>query len=133
MLFAGSYLTIYHFGMTTTASNNTVNVSITCYSLASTIIPSANDIIFQTVSPGLDFTWNPSGYPGTTSLALSEYSLETYNKGVVSPFKFTFTLVNKGLYNTERVRINLGQYANDNHGSTLTPTCVVFEYSNLGA
>jgi hypothetical protein len=132
LLAAGQYLMIYHFGMTTTGTGQ-VNVSITCYSLASTVTPGASDMIFQTDSTGLNWTWSPATYVGVTSLVLSNYYSETLNKGVVSPFVLTFTLINKGLYNTERIRINLGQYSSDNTGSTLSPTCVVFQYSPSGA
>lgn len=132
LLAAGQYLMIYHFGMTTTGTGQ-VNVSITCYSLASTIAPGAADMIFQTTNAGLYWTWNPATYAGPTTLVLSNYATETLNKGVVSPFTLSFTLTNKGLYNTERIRINLGQYSNDNTGSALNPTCVVLQYSPTGA
>lgn len=132
LLSAGQYLMIYHFGMTTTGTG-VVNVSIICYSLASTNTPGANDIIFQTNSSGLDWTWNPATYIGATTLTLGNYAAQTLNKGVVTPFVLTFVLINKGLYNTERIRINLGQYSNDNTGSTLNPQCVVFQYSPTGA
>jgi hypothetical protein len=70
LLAAGQYLMIYHFGMTTTGTG-AVNVSVICYSLASTTTPGVNDMIFQTTSAGLYWTWSPAAYVGPTSLVLS--------------------------------------------------------------
>jgi hypothetical protein len=132
---AGEYLSVYHFGMTTTANNNTIAVTFQCYSLATSSVVSDADIIFAT-SSALTFVWNSlvgANFIGPTSLSLSGFTSETINSGVISPFNLTFTLINKGLYNTERVRINLGQYTNDNSGSSLNPYCSVFTYSPTGA
>lgn len=120
--------------MTTTTSNVTMVVSFQCYSLATSAVVAAQDIIFET-SSSLTFLWYTSPgmiYVGPSTLTLSGFTSETVNSGVVSPFNLTFTLINKGLYNTERVRINLGQYTSDNSGSSLNPYCVVFTYSPLG-
>lgn len=120
--------------MTTTATNGSIAVSFQCYSLATSAVVSTSEIIFET-STDLMFLWSntpDTSYLGPTSLSLSGFTSETTNSGVVSPFNLTFTLINKGLYNTERVRINLGQYTSDNSGSSLNPYCIILTYSPLG-
>lgn len=55
----------------------------------------------------------------------------TSNKATYEEFEFTFTLLSKGLYDTNRIRFDLGQFASDNNATTITPTCKVFDYDVL--
>jgi hypothetical protein len=101
LLQQSAYLIIYHYGMTTLSSNSSVSVNVICYSLATTTLPGSPQIIFQALTSQATQTipWNVN-YIGSTSLTLSGFTSITSNSGVVSPFNLTFSLINKGLYNT---------------------------------
>ena len=61
---------------------------------------------------------------------LAQYVQITNNRRAITEFTFAFSLTDKNLYMTERVRINLGQYYVDNAASLLTPTCKIYYYQN---
>ena len=67
---------------------------------------------------------------GPSTLSLGNFSKNNLNKAAVSDFRFSFTLVSKGLYVTNRVRIDLGQLAVDNAASVVNPKCVVLQYNS---
>ena len=54
-------------------------------------------------------------------------------KATIEQFNFTFTLLSKGLYVTNRIRFNLGQFALDNSASTVNPSCKVYTYTTNGS
>lgn len=57
----------------------------------------------------------------------------TNNKAAITAFNFSFSVVGKGLYVTNRVRINLGQYHTENVASQITPLCKIYTYSTTGS
>ena len=72
--------------------------------------------------------WNTLPYNGVSQLSLTAFSQWTTNRATYQGFQFVWTLTNKGLYDTNRVRFDLGQFAVDNSASTLGPQCKVFTY-----
>ncbi len=42
-------------------------------------------------------------------------------------------MISKGLYVTNRVRFNLGQFALDNAASSVNPSCKIYEYTTDGS
>ena len=81
----------------------------------------------------MTYPYQTSDYIGASALNLGSFMQWTQDKGVVEKFNFTFTLLSKGLYVTNRVRFNLGQFALDNAASALSPSCKVYEYSTDGS
>ena len=120
-----------HYGLTSNSSYNTINVDINCYSLLTTSTPGANDMIFS--ATGISFPYSSGAYLGITALNLGSFTQWTGSKAVIEEFNFTFTLLSKGLYVTNRVRFNLGQFATDNSASSVNPSCKVFTYSTTGS
>ena len=106
-------------------------MDLKCYSLLTTSTPGANQLIFSATA--VPFPYNSASYLGATALTLGSFTQWTSSKGVVESFNFTFTLLSKGLYLTNRVRVNLGQFATDNSASALTPKCKVYTYSTAGS
>ena len=103
---AGQGFQLVHYGLTSNSSYSNVNVNINCYSLLTTTSPGANQLIFSASS--MTYPYQTSDYIGATSLDLLSFKQWTSDKGVVESFNFTFTLLSKGLYVTNRVRFNLG-------------------------
>lgn len=128
---AGSGFSIVHYGLTSNSSYNAVTVSLTCFSLMSTSTPGANDVIFSVAS--VSFPYQAANYIGPSSLTLGSFTQWTQAKATVERFNFTFTLLSKGLYVTNRIRFNLGQFALDNAASTVNPSCKVYAYSTTGS
>lgn len=82
----------------------------------------------------MQILWQPNpDYLGASNLQLNSFTKTNLNKQAISDFKFNFVLVSKGLYVTNRIRIDLGQLAIDNTNSLFSPKCVVLEYSPTGA
>ena len=128
---AGSGFSLVHYGLTSNASYSTVNVDINCYSLLTTSSPSTNDLIFS--ATGISFPYNSGAYIGASALNLASFTQWTSSKAVVEEFNFTFSLISKGLYVTNRVRFNLGQFSTDNSASAVNPSCKVYTYSTMGS
>ena len=114
----------------TTTYTDTFTVKV--YSLVTTASPTALDLIFQTNTPVL-FGFATGSYTGPTTLTLASFVQETNNKAAVTDFNFSFTVNCKGMYVTNRVRINLGQYFTDNSASQISPRCKIYEYSTAGS
>lgn len=133
LLPAGTDLEIMHFGLTTNASYSTQLFDLKVYSLVNTNSPGTNDIIFY--KDGLTFNYNADDptYLGSSQLILASYKQETNNKAAVTTFNLSFSLISKGIYLTNRVRINLGQYEVDNTASQISPRCKIYEYSTTGS
>lgn len=131
LILAGSNFSIVHYGLTSNSSYNAVTVSMTCYSLLSTSTPGASDVIFSVAS--VSFPYQAANYIGPSSLNLGSFTQWTQVKATVEQFNFTFTLLSKGLYVTNRIRFNLGQFALDNAASSVTPSCKVYTYSTTGS
>jgi hypothetical protein len=131
LLPSGGSMTLVHYGLQTNGSYSTVTVSITVSSLLNNPTPGPADLIFQ--KTGLSFPWSGSNYIGISSLQVSSFYQWTTNKDTAESFSFIFTLISKGLYDTNRVRFDLGQFAVDNGGSTLNPTCQVYNYNANGS
>lgn len=55
------------------------------------------------------------------------------NKAAITGFNFTFSVIAKGIYITNRVRINLGQYYTDNTASQISPMCKIYTYDLFGS
>ena len=129
LITGGSNMTIIHYGFeSSNAVLTNVNVNITCYSLLNTNAPTGPDIIWT--KNGVVIPWQPASlYLGPSDLTLASFKKVNLNKAAISNFKFSFTLINKGLYVTNRVRIDLGQLAVDNAASIVTPKCVVLVYN----
>lgn len=104
---------------------------MTCYSLLSTNTPGASDVIFSASS--VSFPYQGANYIGASSLSLGSFTQWTQIKATNEKFNFTFTLLSKGLYVTNRIRFNLGQFALDNSASTVNPSCKVYTYSTTGS
>ena len=49
-------------------------------------------------------------YVGPSAITLGSYTQAINNKAAITSFNFSFNVLSKGLYVTNRVRINLGQY-----------------------
>lgn len=81
-------------------------MNVNCYSLLTTTSPGASQLIFSASS--MSYPYQPAAYIGATSLDLLSFMQWTSDKGVVESFNFTFTLLSKGLYVTNRVRFNMG-------------------------
>lgn len=128
---SGSGFSIVHYGLTSNSSYNAVTVSVTCYSLLTSNIPAASNTIFTVAS--VSFPYQAANYIGQSSLSLGSFTQWTQNKAVIEQFNFTFTLINKGLYVTNRLRFNLGQFALDNSASSVSPICKVYTYSTTGS
>lgn len=64
---------------------------------------------------------------------LSSYVQNINNKAAITGFNFSFSVLGKGIYVTNRVRINLGQYFTDNSASQINPTCKIYTYTTLGS
>lgn len=85
--------------------------SLKCYSLLTTSNPGASDVIF--LANNVSF---PSGmgsdptYLGPSQISLASFVQISNNKAAITSFNFSFNVFGKGLYVTNRVRINLGQY-----------------------
>jgi hypothetical protein len=103
-----------------------VNVDITVYSLLNNPTPVASDIIFK--KSIVSFAWQGTNYIGQSMVNVKSFKQWTRNKATVEDFEFTFTLISKGLYDTNRMRFDLGQFAVDNNASSVSPTCKVFNY-----
>lgn len=127
----GTGFSLVHYGLTSNSSYNSINVDINCYSLLTTSTPGPNQLIFS--ATGLSFPYQSADYIGPTSLGLAGFTQWTSSKAVIESFNFTFTLLSKGLYVTNRVRFNLGQFATDNAGSSVAPKCKVYTYSTDGS
>lgn len=55
------------------------------------------------------------------------------NKAAITSFSLSFSVIGKGMYVTNRVRINLGQYNTDNLASQINPICKIYEYNVAGS
>jgi hypothetical protein len=128
---SGTGFSLVHYGMSSNSSYSTVNVDFKCYSLLTTTTPTASQLIFTATA--VPFPYNSASYIGPTALNLGSFTQWTSSKGVVESFNFTFTLISKGLYVTNRVRVNLGQFATDNSASSLNPKCKVYTYTTTGS
>lgn len=128
---AGSGFSIVHYGLTSNSSYNNINVDINCFSLMTTSTPGVNQLIFSATA--VQFPYNSASYIGASSLSLGSFTQWTNSKAVIESFNFTFTLLSKGLYVTNRVRFNLGQFATDNTDSSVNPKCKVYTYSTTGS
>lgn len=125
---------IIHYGMDTNVSTSlTVTTDLTVYTLTNTNSPSTNDVIFS--ATGLTFKYNTDDatYISASVISLSSYHQVTNNKAAITSFNFSFSVLGKGLYDTERVRINLGQYYTDNSASVISPKCKIYEYTVDGS
>ena len=131
MIPSGNGFSIVHYGLTSTISYTPTNVDFNCYSLLTTTTPGASQLIFSAIA--VQFPYNTASYIGATSLNLGSFAQWTSNKAVIENFNFTFTLISKGLYVTNRVRFNLGQFATDNSASSVTPSCQVYNYDTVGS
>ena len=120
-----------HYGLTSNSSYNAINVNINCYSLLTTSSPTASQLIFSATS--MSFPYSGASYIGVTSLTMTSFNQWTQSKAVVESFNFSFTLLSKGLYVTNRLRFNLGQFAMDNSASSLSPSCKVYTYDTAGS
>lgn len=127
----GAGFSLVHYGLTSNSSYSSINVDINCYSLLTTSTPGAGQLIFSATA--VPFPYASSDYIGITALNLGSFTQWTQSKAVVESFNFTFTLLSKGLYVTNRVRFNLGQFATDNAGSSVSPKCKVYTYSLDGS
>lgn len=117
--------------MTSNSSYSSVTISLTCYSILTSTTQNAANTIFS--ATGVVFPYMDTNYIGVSSLNLGSFTQWTQNKAVVEQFNFTFTLLSKGLYVTNRIRFNLGQFALDNSASATTPSCKVYTYSTTGS
>lgn len=131
LLPAGNGFSLVHYGLTTNASYANVKVNVQCYSLLTTSSPGASQLIFSALA--VIIPYQSASYIGPSSLSLASFWQWTQNKAVVEQFNFSFTLVSKGLYVTNRVRFNLGQFALDNSASAVSPSCRVYTYTELGS
>ena len=120
---------IVHYGLTTNSSYNNVTVDITVSSLLNNPTPVSTDLIFK--KTGVTFGWNATNYIGVSDISVQSFKQWTSNKATVEEFEFTFTLVSKGLYDTNRIRFDLGQFAVDNNASSVNPTCKVFNFDGV--
>jgi hypothetical protein len=125
----GGDFSIVHYGLTTNSSYNNVNVDLNVYSLLNNPSPLATDLIFKKLA--ISFPWNATAY--SSALNLGSFKQWTSNKATVSSFNFSFTLLSKGLYRTNRIRFNLGQFAVDNSASSVSPVCKIYEYDTMGS
>jgi hypothetical protein len=128
---AGAGFSIVHYGLTSNSSYNAVTVSMTCYSLLTTTAQTAANTIFSVAS--VSFPYQAANYIGASALTLGSFTQWTQNKAVIEQFNFSFTLISKGLYVTNRIRFNLGQFALDNSASAVSPSCKVYTYSTTGS
>lgn len=131
LLPSGTGFSIVHYGLKSNSSYGNVSVTVTCYSLLSNPIPGANDVIFSTTP--ITYPYATASYIGPSSLSLGSFTQWTQVKATNEQFNFTFTLISKGLYVTNRIRFNLGQFALDNAASTVSPSCKVYTYSTTGS
>lgn len=127
LLPAGDSLKIVHYGLSTNSSYNNVDVDITVNSLVKNPTPVAKDLIFK--KTGVTFAWQGSNYIGQSDVNVKSFKQWTSNRATYEDFEFTFTLLSKGLYDTNRMRFDLGQFAVDNNASTVNPSCKVFDYN----
>ena len=104
-----------------------MNVDITVNSLLNNPTPAATDLIFK--KTGVTFAWNGTNYIGPSVVNVRSFKQWTSNRATYEEFEFTFTLLSKGLYDTNRMRFDLGQFAVDNNASTVNPSCKVFDYN----
>jgi hypothetical protein len=125
----GDNFSIVHYGLTTNSSYSTVNIDLVVYSLLNNPSPVATDVIFKKLA--ISFPWNSTAY--SSALNMGSFTQWTSNKATVSSFNFSFTLISKGLYRTNRIRFNLGQFAVDNNASSVTPICKVYNYDTMGS
>jgi hypothetical protein len=129
LLPVGTGFSLVHYGLTSNASYSNVNVDINCYSLLTTSTPTASELIFSATA--VQFPYSPASYLGPTALNLGSFRQWVSSKAVVESFNFSFNLISKGLYLTNRVRINLGQFATDNAVTAVSPKCKVYTYSTV--
>ena len=119
---------IVHYGLSTNSSYNSVTVDITVNSLLNNPTPVANDLIFR--KTGVTFAWQGSNYIGASTVIVNSFKQWTSNRATMTEFEFAFVLLSKGLYDTNRMRFDLGQFAVDNNASSVNPSCKVFNYNN---
>ena len=133
LLPAGSEMSIMHYGLSTNTSNNAVNFDLKCYSLVNTNSPGTNDLIFSVNTIPFKYGATDPRYIGASEMSLDSYIEVTNNKAAVTSFNFSFTVLSKGMYVTNRVRINLGQFYTDNAASQISPRCKIYTYSTTGS
>jgi hypothetical protein len=119
-------LSIYHYGISTNSSYNSIQISLTCYSLYLSPNPTTNQLIFFANNLLFLYGADDIRYIGQTEIKLGSYSQNTNNKGAITSFIFSFSVISKGLYVTERVRVNLGQYYIDNNVTQLDTICKIY-------
>lgn len=85
-------------------------------------------MIFTKTGVSFKYEATDPTYIGKSLLTLSSFHQITDNKAAVTNFNFSFTLLSKGLYILNRVRIDLGQYHIDNAASLISPSCKIYEY-----
>lgn len=124
LLPSGTNMEIVHFGLTTNASYSTITFALKCYSLVSTSTPGTNEIIFK--ADAVSFPYSPATYIGPSNIVLGSYVQTVNNKAAITSFSLSFSVISKGLYVTNRVRINLGQYYTDNLASQINPICKIY-------
>lgn len=103
-----------------------MTVDITVNSLLNNPTPAATDLIFKKTN--VTFAWNNTNVNGSV-VNVRSFKQWTSNRATYEEFEFTFTLLSKGLYDTNRMRFDLGQFAVDNNASTVNPSCKVFDYN----
>ena len=133
LLPASTQMSIMHYGLSSNVSNNAVNFDLKCYSLLNTNSPGTNDLIFSASTIPFEYGATDSRYMGPSSVTLASYMQESNNKAAITAFNFSFTVLSKGMYVTNRVRINLGQYNTDNSASQISPHCKIYTYSTTGS
>jgi hypothetical protein len=67
-------------------------------------------------------------YIGSSDILLGSYQQNINNKGAITSFYFSFSIISKGLYATERIRINLGQYFIDNNVTHIDAKCKIYQF-----
>jgi hypothetical protein len=78
--------------------------------LLTTNNPITNEVIFYANNVSFPYGNADPTYIGGSEIRLSSYTQITNNKAAITSFNFSFSVLGKGLYVTNRVRINLGQY-----------------------
>ena len=133
LLAKDAMMSIVHYGLNTNSTYSTQNFDLKCYSLVYTASPGANDLIFQANSVPFKYGGDDTSYIGQSSITLSDFVQQINNKAAITKFEFNFNVVGKGLYATNRVRVNLGQYYTDNSASLINPICKIYTFNSGGA
>lgn len=134
LLPAGTNMEIVHYGLNTNSSYNSITYDLKCSSLLNTNTPGTNDVIFQATAAPMPYGNNTDlTYIGPSEIKLASFVQTINNKAAITSFNFSFSVIGKGLYVTNRVRINLGQYHTENSASQISPLCKIYTYSLDGS